>query len=442
MTRADLIVIGSGPGGYETAAKGASEGRDVVIIERDLLGGTCLNRGCIPTKALCRTAEVAATVAEAAEFGIGAGEPSVDIASAMERKDNVVAALRDGVATVLRDVRVVHGDARFVSASVVKAAGEEFTAPEIVIATGSAPASLRIPGAELAMTSDDVLNLRELPESMAIIGGGVIGMEFASIFSALGVKVTVLEYCKEILPPFDSEIAKRLRTALKRRGIDIVTSAAVTAIEAGMRVSYEAKGKAKEVEAAAVLMAVGRIPVLPEGLDALGVKISRGAPETDSRMRVLFDGPAPEGVTLYAVGDVNRRCMLAHAAVMQGEVALGLREDTEVIPSAVFTMPECAMVGLTEEQCAERGMEIKVGKAMFRANGKAMAMGETDGLVKVIADAATDRVVGCHICGPHAADLIQEATLAISAGLTTREMRLAVHSHPTLCETLLAAIPG
>lgn len=441
MERFDLIVIGAGPGGYEAAAEAAALGRKVAVIERDELGGTCLNRGCIPTKALCRSAEVALTIGNSAEFGISSGEPVIDLPQIMARKEQILAGLRESVGMVLKDVTVIRGEAKFITASIVDVNGESYTAPEIFIATGSRPAALDIPGKELAMSSDEILSIQTLPKSLIIIGGGVIGMEFASIFSAFGVKVTVLEYCKEILPPFDAEIAKRLRTALKRRGIEIVTAAQVTAIEPGMTVSYDVKGKTKTAEADQVLMAVGRKAVLPEGFAELGVRIERGAIAVDDNMKVLFDGSAPSDVTLYAIGDVNGRCMLAHAAYMHGLVALGKARLTDIIPAAVFTQPECAMVGLTEEKCNAEGREIKVGKAMFRANGKALAMGEPDGLVKIIADAKTDELLGCHICGAHAADLVQEVATAMTAGLKASAISDAVHAHPTLTEVVKAAVP-
>ncbi len=290
------------------------------------------------------------------------------------------------------------------------------------------------------MTSDEILSLETLPESMCIIGGGVIGMEFASIFSALGVEVTVVEYCKEILPPFDAEIAKRLRMSLKKRGINIITGAEVKSIEAGPTVNYIAKGKEKSIASEVVLMAVGRRPVVPDGLVELGVRFNRNAIVVNDDMSVMFDeGQEPSDVRLYAIGDVNGRCMLAHAATMQGKVALGLRELTDVIPSAVFTVPECAMVGLTEEKCLELGRDIKVGKATFRANGKALAMGEPDGLVKIISDAKTAELLGCHICGAHAADLVQEIATLMQARLGVSAISSAVHAHPTLGEVVMAA---
>lgn len=431
----DLIIIGAGPGGYETAELAAKQGQNVVLIERDELGGTCLNRGCIPTKALCKSAETVRTVREAAKFGVEAELNALDFSKAIDRKNEVVAQLREGVATVLKDVTVVRGEAKFAGKGEVAVGGEIYHAPKIIIATGSRPASLDIPGAELTINSDFALEMRSLPSSLVIIGGGVIGMEFASIFSSFGVKVTVLEYCPEILPPFDAEIAKRLRMAMKRQGVEIAVGAQVTRVsEKGdkLSVSYSLKGKEKEAEAEAVLMAVGRRAVVPEGCEETGIKLSRGFIEVNDRMETSVPG-------IYAIGDVNGRCMLAHAATAQGRVALDLEQPLEPIPSAVFTSPECAMTGLTEKQCEERGFDYSVGTATFRANGKALAMGEPDGLVKFITEKSTGQILGCHICGPHSADLIQIVSVAISGGVNAGKFARSVFPHPTLSEAVKSA---
>lgn len=431
MIERDLIVIGAGPGGYELAAKAAARGLNVTLIERDLLGGTCLNRGCIPTKALLRSAEVAALLRDAARYGVSAGEVKADYAVAVERKDSIVNELREGVAALLCKVDVVKGNAVISEKHVVEVDGNHYTAPRIVIATGSRPASLDIPGASLAITSDGLLSLKSLPTSVVIIGGGVIGIEFASILHEFGVKVTVIEYCKEILPQFDRDIAKRLRTALGRRGIDIIVDAAVTSIERG-KVNYERKGKPACIEAEVPVMAVGRTPVIPEGADDLGITRDRRGITVNDDMQTSVEG-------FYAIGDVNGRCMLAHAASAQADIVLGEPKNLNVIPSAVFTMPECAMVGLTEEQCKALGLDVKVGKATFRANGKALALGETDGLVKLIVDSSTRKIVGCHIMGPHASDLIQGIADTMVADADIDTFKATVHGHPTLSEVLMTA---
>ena len=439
----DIIIIGAGPGGYETAADAAAHGLTVAIVERDQMGGTCLNRGCIPTKALCRNAEVINLMREAEVWGIKTGELAFDYAPVFERKEAVVKQLREGVEMLMGapGITAIKGEASLKDANTVVVNGEEYSAKNIIIATGSAPRGLPIEGADLAMTSDDILAMETLPKSLCIVGGGVIGMEFAAVFSTFGVEVTVIEYCKEILPPFDKDVAKRLKTVLSKRGIKIITSAAVNGIsqdENGFTVSYELKGKPQSVTAEKVLMSVGRQPVLPQGLDTVGVTVGRRGIEVDDNMMTNVKG-------VYAIGDVNGRMMLAHAASAQGQRALhailGKADDIklDIVPSAVFTVPELAMVGLTEEQCAEKGLDVTVKKAFFRSNGKAVAMNETDGLLKMIVDNATRQIVGCHICGAHAADLIQEVVTAMNAGATVDLLTSSIHGHPTLSEVTLAA---
>ena len=439
----DIIIIGAGPGGYETAADAAAHGLTVGIVERDQMGGTCLNRGCIPTKALCRNAEVINLMQESEVWGVKTGEMAFDYAPVFERKEAVVKQLREGVEMLMGapGITAIKGEACLKDANTVVVNGEEYSAQNIIIATGSAPRGLPIEGADLAMTSDDILAMETLPKSMCIVGGGVIGMEFAAVFSTFGVEVTVIEYCKEILPPFDKDVAKRLKTVLSKRGIKIITSAAVNGIskgEDGMTVSYELKGKPQSATSEQVLMSVGRQPVLPQGLDAVGVTVGRRGIEVDDNMMTNVPG-------VYAIGDVNGRMMLAHAASAQGQRALhailGKKDNIklDIVPSAVFTVPELAMVGLTEEQCAEQGLDVTVKKSFFRSNGKAVSMNETDGLLKMIVDNATRQIVGCHICGAHAADLIQEVVTAMNAGATVDLLASSIHGHPTLSEVTLAA---
>ena len=418
----DLIVIGSGPGGYTTAAEAAAKGNRVAIVERDHLGGTCLNRGCIPTKVICHGAE--------------SGQSFDEICA---RRNEVVNQLREGVATVLSGVTVFHGNAIFNDPHTLAIEGPdmtEITAPKIIIATGSEPAALPIPGADLAMNSDQLLALDSLPASLAIIGGGVIGMEFASALNALGVKVSVIEYCPEILPSIDPEIAKRLRMTLKRRGIDFQIGAAVTGIaitpDGRYEVTYEAKGKTKAVEADRVLMAVGRRAVLPQGFETTGVTLTpRGFIDTDNNFATSVEG-------IYAIGDVNGKCLLAHAAEAQGKRVLGIPVNLDMIPAVCFTSPAVATAGLTADQLRKQGIEPREATATFRSNGYALAIGEPDGLVKIITD-GNGVVKGVHICGPHAADLIAEGALAVSCGLNVADINKTVHAHPTLAETFAKA---
>lgn len=431
MKRYDLIVIGAGPGGYECAAMGAADGLSTLLIERDALGGTCLNRGCIPTKTLCRSAQIATDVADAAAYGIVTGPWHADMGAIMARKNAVVAQLREGVDMLTAGCDRISGTARLAAPDVVEVNGEQFTADRIVVATGSVAATLPVPGAELCVSSDTMLDLTELPASLVVIGGGVIGLEFASIYSALGTEVTLVEYAPEILPAFDRDVAKRLRSLMQKRGVSIAVGARVTGITQGngeLTVNYDMKGKPRAATGAMVLMAVGRRPLLPDGLT-----------------REMLDTLDPAtlripGTPIYVIGDANGRCMLAHAASAQARMVMGRQVNMDVIPSAVFTMPECASVGLTETRAAEAGLEFRAVKGMFRSNGKALAMGEPDGLVKLLLT-PDGHILGCSIVGPHAADLIAEVALAMSAGLTATALTATIHAHPTLSEALVAPLP-
>ena len=452
--RYDWIIIGAGPGGYEAAAIASARGESVVLIERDMLGGTCLNRGCIPTKCFCHTAEVASMVAGASEAGVNlsADTIAVDAAAMTARKNAVVAGLREQVAAVVSGCTVVSGEARLVKAEGIDESGRrlhavEVTAPEgtllrfnsanILIATGSEPTILPIPGAELTVTSNELLDLQALPQSVIVIGGGVIGMEFASIFHRLGVEVTVVEFCPEILPALDAEVAKRLRTTMKHRGVDFHVSSRVDSVEAVegeiKRVHFTEKNRERTAEAEVVLMAVGRRPVIPEGVPEVGIETGRRGIVVDPLMRTSVEG-------IRAIGDCNGLCQLAHAASAQARLVMGENVDLSVVPSAVFTMPECAMVGLTQAQAEEQNPAVKVGKAFYRANGKACAMAEADGMVKIITERDTDRILGCHIFGTHASDLISEVAVAMSNGLTASDLLHTIHAHPTLPELITAAL--
>ena len=433
MTESDIIIIGAGPGGMDTASAACAKGKKVVLIEKNEIGGTCLNRGCIPTKALAKTAQIVLDSKEASTFGVNIQDVNIDFRSIMERKDEVVKSLREGALMALKGVTIIEGVAEFTDNKTITAAGEVFTAPTIIIATGSTPARLPIPGSEYAIDSDSVLEMTELPKRITIIGGGVIGIEFASILNAFGSDVTVIEFCKEILPPFDKDIAKRLRMSLSKRGVNILTSAGVTEIKDNGTVVYESKGKISEIEGDAVIMAVGRRPVLPKGLEKAGVEVGKRGIIVNERFETTAKG-------IYAIGDVNAQCMLAHAAVAQGKTILGEDVDINVIPSAVFSVPECSMVGLTEEQCKEQSIGYKSVKIPFRGNGKAVAMGEPDGLMKLLTESSTGKILGVHICGPHAADLISEPALAMANGLNAESIARTIHAHPTLGEILLTAV--
>jgi len=436
----DLLIIGAGPGGYETAARAADDGMTVRLIERAELGGTCLNRGCIPTKCLCKSAEVIDTVNDATRFGVTVDSFSINFGTAIARARHVVETLRDGIRQTLGKVDIVKGVARFTAPHQVSVDNCEYTADKIIIATGSTPARLPIEGAGLALTSDEVLASDTLPASAIIIGGGVIGMEMACILAAFGTAVTVIEYCKEILPGFDRDIARRLHSQLSRRdkAPDILTSATVKSIRrtspCALQVTFDSKKGEQHLEAEQVIMAVGRRPTIPEGCNEVGIKSDSKGIVTDNNLCTSVEN-------VYAIGDCNGRCMLAHAASAQGRVVLGHDINLNIIPSAVFTVPELAMAGLSEEQCKEAGKKYSVGKAMFGANGKALSIGEPTGLAKIIYDSMTGEIYGAHILGPHAADLIQEAATAMASGLGVQAIARAVHPHPTLVEIMSAAVP-
>lgn len=426
------IIIGAGPGGYELAAMLSRQSHDVTLVERDRLGGTCLNRGCIPTKVMAHAASLARSAAAASDYGIGLTVAGVDFSALRKRRDEIVDTLRQNVEMLLSGVNVVIGDARFVAPMTVEVNGESITADRIVIATGSSAASLPVPGASEAVSSDGLLSLEAVPDSLAIIGGGVIGLEFASIFSALGSRVTVIEYFKEVLPQFDKDVAKRLRMSMAAAGVTFVTGAEVTAIEPGA-VRYRSGAKEGVIEALVTAMAVGRRPNLPEGLDIAGVETARGVITVDPRtMRTSAPG-------IYAIGDVNGICMLAHTASAQARIVAGEDVAASVVPSVVFTSPEASMAGMTEQQCKEAGIACRTAKVPFRGNGKAVTIGETDGMVKLIAEAETGNILGCQIVGPHAADLIEEVAVAMANGLPAAALTRTIHPHPTLCEAIQAA---
>ena len=447
MQKTDLIIIGAGPGGYETALEAAKAGLSVTLFEGAELGGTCLNAGCIPTKCLVKNAEVVSQFKNSEQFGIDDFTFSLDFNKVMERKNNVVETLRAGIAQMMKmaKVNVVKGFAAFTDDHTVTCDGEEYTADNFIIATGSVSKALPIPGADLecVMDSTRILSIDHIPESLTIIGGGVIGMEFAGIFSALGSKVTVIEFMKQIQPPFDADIAKRLKAALTKQGIKIITGAAATSItqDADYQcvVNYTVKDKEEQVVSSDLLMAVGRAPRLDTcGLDKAGVEYTKRGIVVDEWMRTNVPH-------IFAIGDCNARMMLAHVASFQGMHALnailGHDDDIDfnVVPSAVFTNPECGMVGLTEAQCKEKGMDVKIGQAFFRANGKALAMGESEGLVKLIFDAVSGCLVGAHIMGVQAADLAQQCADLMSRGTTRDQMLDIIFGHPTVSEVLMAA---
>ncbi len=438
MTTSDIIIIGSGPGGYRAAAYAAANGLTVTIFEERHAGGTCLNCGCIPTKTLCRNAEIADTLKRADVFGLDDLSYRLNFQRVTARKNQVVETLRSGVETLLSapGITLVREHARLMDSKTVAAGEETYTAPHIIIATGSKSKMLPVPGIDrpIVMTSTDLLDIEQVPRRLCIVGAGVIGMEFASIFNSLGSEVTVVEFLKECLPALDSDVAKRLRQTLSKRGVNFLMQSGVKEIT-DTGVIYDRKGKAGEVEADVVLIATGRAPLTDElGLEDAGVAYDRNGITTDEHLRTNVPG-------IYAIGDVNGRMMLAHAATFQGlhviNDIMGKKDQIrlDLIPAAIFTLPEAACVGMTEDQCKAAGMAYTCRKGYYRSNGKALAMDETEGFVKLMAD-ADDHIVGCHLFGAHAADLVQEVSSLMALGATTSQLRDIVHVHPTLSEIL------
>ena len=401
-SNSDLIIIGAGPGGYKAAVYAAKHGLKVVIFEDVNVGGTCLNVGCIPTK----------TYVHSATF-----------AEAVERQQQVVEALRGGVETLLShpNITLVREKGVFIDAHTVSG----YTAPNIIVATGSSPKMLPIPGADSPRVVDStgLLQLKALPKKLCIIGAGVIGMEFASVFQRFGSEVTVIEYLKECLPMVDSDIAKRLRKLLEKRGITFRMKTAVQDLS--------------EIDADIILMATGRKPNVSADFANAGF-------DFDERKGIAVNEHFETSVKgIYAIGDVNSRQMLAHAAEMQGihvvNRILGIEDKIrfEVMPAAIFTEPEAACVGPTEDQLKEAGTAFECHKAFYRANGKALAMNETEGMVKLCCEPEEGKLLSAHIFGAHAADLVQEVTAYITLGATLRQLRETVHIHPTLSEVLI-----
>ncbi len=443
----DLVVIGGGPGGYVAALRAAQIGMQVTLVEKDSLGGTCLNRGCIPTKAYYQSAQMLRSLGQLNKFGISVTENGFDFQTTWERKEQIVRQLVQGIAGLLtaNGVEVIAGEATLTSPQQVRVGDQTIETKRILIATGSKCSHLPIPGADLpnVVNSDQLLEQQTVPQRLTIIGGGVIGLEFASIFQTFGSQVTVLEYMPDLLSGVDKEISKRLRIFLKRQGIDIITGARVESIsdeDSQLRVTAATAKSTITAEADTVLIATGRRPYTANlNLEAIGVTTT---PQGFIVTNADFQTNVP---SIYAIGDVIGGAMLAHVASEEGRVAVermaGL--DSQVayhaIPAVVFTSPEVATVGLSEESAKEQGLDYRVGKFQFAANSKAVAMGETDGLVKVLA-APDGTVIGAHIVGPHAADLIAAAGLAVKERLTVEQVTTAIHAHPTLSEAWLEAL--
>lgn len=447
---AQLAIIGAGPGGYVAAIRAAQRGIKAILIEREQVGGTCLNWGCIPTKTLAASAELYARIRRAGDYGLAVtGEIKPEMDRIVRRKDEVVKRLAGGIESLLRKYRVhlVRGTARFASPreiAVSAAEGETLIQAEsVIIAAGTVPL---VPPAfgydgRLVITSNEALSLTELPRRMVIIGGGVIGCEFASFYHVFGVEVQVVEMLPGLLPLLEAEIGRILAFSFKKRGIKVFTGQKVEELVKGQDEASIRLSSGETLTADRILVAIGRRTVAHElGLERAGLAVDRrGRIPVDSSLRTAVPH-------IYAIGDINDKPYdLAHAASSQGLAVVeslcgaGRTYEDEVMPNCVFTDPEIATVGLTTEEAAAKGIAVKTGKFPYPANGRALAMGEAEGWVKMLAAADSDRILGVHIMGAHASDLIAEAALAIRNGLTVADLTRTIHAHPTLAEMLMEA---
>lgn len=435
----NLIIIGGGPGGYKTATYAASKGLSVLLVEKDELGGTCLNRGCIPTKTYARHAELLHDLQNGAMFGLDNLSFSFNVKTVVERKNMVVETLRNGISTLLSapGITVVKGEAVLKSSDSIDVDGDIYFADNIILATGSQPKRLPLAALDPQMVCDStwLLETTEFPNRICIVGAGVIGMEFASILNLFGCEVYVVEFMKECLPSLDSDIAKRLRKCLEKRGVTFFMQSALKSVADG-KVVFEKKGKDTQIEVDKVLLAVGRKPNIDtSSLDSIGIRYDKKGIIVDDNMQTSVPH-------VYAVGDVNGRQMLAHAAEMQGKRAVNsiLGESDairfDVMPAAIFTVPEAACVGKTEDELKAEGLEYNCTKHYYRANGKAVAMGETDGMLKLLSDNG-GKIVGCHVYGAHAADLVQEVSALMCRDTTVDQLNNITHIHPTLSEIIV-----
>jgi dihydrolipoamide dehydrogenase len=446
--RYDLAVIGGGPGGYVATIRASQYGLKVALIEERELGGTCLNRGCIPTKSLLHSAEVFNTVKSCSEFGVLAENPSYDYKRIAAKKDAVVNQLRSGVEYLVKSsgAVIIRGKALIKDKNTIEVTGENIktiTADKMIIATGSRPFKPPIPGIDgpKVLTSDEVLNLKSCPDSIIIIGGGVIGVEFATIFNSLGKNVTIIEMLESILPGIDAEISGLMRKSLEQKGIKIFTGAKVTSISSAAKAAcvFEQGGKEQRAEGDIVIVAIGRKPNTEGiGLENIGLRTEKGFVKVNDKLETTVDG-------VYAIGDITGKVLLAHLASAQGLTAAANASGKNhsmsysIVPGCIYTSPEIAAVGLTEDEAINKGYKIKVGRFPVSANGKSMVMGEREGLAKLITDEATGEILGAHIVGPRATDMIAELCAAMKLETTIEELADTIHPHPTVSEIIMEA---
>ena len=449
MSKYDVTVVGAGPGGYVAAIRATQRGAKVALVEKESLGGTCLNWGCIPTKTLIASAEVLATINRASEFGITLdGVAAPDWPAMLKRKSKVVKGLVRGIGSLVKSngIDLYTGTAGFVDRHTLSISDEAGQTQRVettntIIATGSdSVVPSFVPRASNVLHSRAALSAEALPNSILVLGGGVIGCEFACLYAELGVEVTLVEMLPEILPMVDGDLVRVVRGAMKELGITVLTSARMTDIEAdGSRVTASVGDDTLEAEC--MLVCVGRRPVT-DGLNLVAVGL---VPDADTGLIPVNDRCRTKAPGVYAIGDVCSQIQLAHWASAQGVCAAnnatGLEDvfDGTGVPSCIFTRPEIGVVGVTEAQAKDQGLSIKVGTFPFTALGKARAIQDTEGFVKVLADAETDRVVGVHIVGPHATDMVAEVATAMRLEVTSVELGRAIHAHPTLPEAIMEA---
>lgn len=443
----DIIIIGSGPGGYVAAVRAAKAGKTVAIVERDEAGGTCLNWGCIPTKALLKSAQAYNYCIHAANYGIEvSGEVKPDMAKIVARSRTVAETMNKGVQMLLKKngVELIKGFGRIVAAGRVDVDGLEYEANNIIIATGARPREMAFMPIDHKhiISSKDALALDRLPESIIIVGSGAIGSEFAQLYATLGTKVTIVEYMPQLMPLEDEEVAKAIERSFRKLRVGVMTSTTVKSvriIDSHCEVEVEGKKGAETLTAEYVLSAVGiKSNIENIGLEEVGVKVERDKIVVDDRFRTSVEG-------IYAIGDVIATPALAHVASAEAICCIDgicgrnpAPIDYSTVPSCIFTVPEVASVGLTEKQATEKGIACTVGRYQFAASGKAMAAGERDGFVKLIFD-EQKRLIGAHLVGANVTEMLGEPTLAKALGATARDIARTIHSHPTMNEGIMEA---
>lgn len=440
----DLIIIGAGPGGYELALEAAKEGLEVILIEKEALGGTCLNYGCIPTKSYFKNALFLHGIKDATTYGVDVKSWDFDFKKVKERKDQVVSSLKKQIEFALKklNVKTIFGKARLVNKNQVEVNDEVYEAKNIVIAIGSKSKSLPIEGNDLMVDERYLLNIDDLPKHLIIVGGGVIGIEFASIFSTFNVKVSVVEYMDNILPNLDEELSKKIKLMLKKQGIDIYNNALVTKVSEvnGEKiVLFKQKDKELSLQGDVVLKAVGRVGNLESlNLEDIGIETYKGFIKVDQDYQTNKEG-------IYAIGDCNGLSLLAHSATFQGFHVLNrILErrsaiDFNLIPSAIFTIPPIASIGLSEQDAKIKEINYQVKKTFYKANGKALAMNESDGFAKILID-DNNNIIGAHILGAEADTIIHEVVALMNNKVKVNQIGEIIHAHPTLSEIILSLV--